>query len=90
MYVPASSEPIIPSLNEKDDGDWKRPTKAIREAAVFLVERIGIDPDAMILALAKAQGEIARFYFEEYYRKKKELMEKQKELTGVEDGAVQR
>ena len=88
MYVPASQKPLIPSLNVKDNGDWKRPTKAIQEAAIFLVEKIGVDPDAMIFALAKAQGEIARFYFEEYYRKKKELMEKQKQLMGVENGAV--
>ena len=76
-------------MNEKDKGVFKRPTKAVQEVAIFLVEKLGVDPDAMLFALAKAQGEIARFYFEEYWKKKKELTELQKQLVkGVENGVV--
>jgi len=87
IIAPNGSE-IVPKLNSKDCGTFKRPTKAIQETAVFLVEQLGVDPDAMLFALGKAWAEIARFALEEYHRKKKELMEKQKQLMGVENGAV--
>ena len=62
--------------------DCSRPTKAVREVAVFLVKELGVNPFSMITALGRAIYEIGKVDIDEWRKARNKAVKNGVVLNG--------